>query len=323
MKDIHYVTSFRNLRISEQITGQVELLPDVNITNDSSVKARFLTPEFANAAGVIETEHLRAEGNIVFGEFETSDIKEMAPDSFLLVILLWIDLLFRNAWLVKDHAMECDAAFLRVETPTGISWTRNYLAMRPSFADGRIGCELAMSIGELNTWAQTSHLVESYLHDINSSSLRFMMEKGYSRSGRAVQFIDAARRVANLAFKIANYCSAFETLFTTDSAELAHKLSERVAFFLGERGYDRLVVFGTIKSAYAIRSKLVHGDTLKAKQIDELSGLSVQCDNYLRMILNALFATESLKEIFDSENDALEEYFAKLIFGLPTADKLK
>src|SRR5260370_20164290 len=121
MYDVHYITSFRNLKITEQITGQIELLPGVNITNDSSVKARFLTPEFAKAAGVIETEHLRAETNMVFGEFESSDMGGMPPDSFLLVILLWIDLLLRNAWLVKDHAMECDAAFLRVDTPSGIS----------------------------------------------------------------------------------------------------------------------------------------------------------------------------------------------------------
>jgi len=320
MKAVHYVTCFRNLRISEPIRGYLQLLPNVNIANDPSIKAQFLTPAFARAAGVIEAEHLRVESNIVCGEFETSDMEGMPPDSFLLVILLWIDLLLRNAWLVKDHGMECDAAFLRVDTPLGTSWTRNFLAMRPSFADGRVGSALEMSISELNGWAQKSDLVESYLHDTDSSSLRFMLEKGYTRSGRAMQYVDAARRTASLPFKIAHYCSAFETLFTTDAAELAHKLSERVAFFLGERGHDRLAVYGTIKNAYAIRSKLVHGDTLKAKQIEELSSLSVQCDNYLRVILNCVFTTDSLKGVFDLGTDALDEYFARLIFGVSTAD---
>jgi hypothetical protein len=252
MKAVHYVTCFRNLSISEHIAGHLQLLPNVNIANDPEVKPRFLTPEFTRAAGAIEAEHLRAEKNIVFGEFEISDMKGMPPASFLLVILLWIDLLLRNAWLVKDHAMECDAAFLRVDTPSGTSWTRNFLALRPSFADGRVGSPLEMSISEMNAWVQKSDLVESYLHDTDSSSLRFMLEKGYRRSGRAIQYVDAARRSASLPFKIANYCSAFETLFTTDAAELAHKLSERVAFFLGERGYNRLAVYATIKSAYAI-----------------------------------------------------------------------
>jgi hypothetical protein len=142
-----------------------------------------------------------------------------------------------------------------------------------------------------------------------------MMEKGYTRSGRAMQFVVAARRAQDLAFKIANYCSALETLFTTDSAELAHKLAERVAFFLGERGQNRRNVFATVKSAYNVRSKLVHGDTLKQNQIDALPALSAECDGALRKILWEIFNSDDLKKIFDAHNDAIEDYFTCLIFG--------
>jgi hypothetical protein len=146
-----------------------------------------------------------------------------------------------------------------------------------------------------------------------------MMEKGYARSGRAMQFVVAARRAQDLAFKIANYCSALETLFTTESTELAHKLSERVAFFMGERGHNRREVFATIKSAYNVRSKLVHGDTLKQNQIEDLPALSTKCDITLRTILREIFRSEELKNIFDAHNDAVEDYFTRLILGPPTA----
>ncbi|MEO6828235.1 MAG: hypothetical protein ABI164_00380, partial [Acidobacteriaceae bacterium] len=74
-------------------------------------------------------------------------------------------------------------------------------------------------------------------------------------------------------------------------------------------------VFATIKSAYNVRSKLVHGDTLKQNQVDELLALSTECDGALRRILWEIFNSDDLKKIFDAHNDAVEDYFARLIFG--------
>jgi hypothetical protein len=281
---------------------------------------KWLTPECRAAIGEIEAANLETESNLVFGEFEVDELDGVPPDGLLIVVLSWIDTLLKNAWFIKDHAMQCDAAFLRAETVDGVSWTKNYLAAASSFSDGysyKVK-EVQMSIDELTRWGQAEDLVEGYLSEAGSSSMRFMMEKGYTRSGRAMQFIVAARRAQDLAFKIANYCSALETLFTTDSAELAHKLAERVAFFLGERGRDRREVFASIKSAYNVRSKLVHGDTLKQNQIDALPVLSAECDGALRIILWEIFNSEDLKKIFDTHNDAIEDYFAGLIFGPPT-----
>jgi hypothetical protein len=144
-----------------------------------------------------------------------------------------------------------------------------------------------------------------------------MMERGYTRTGRALEFIGAARESSNLAVKIANYCSALETLFTTDAAELAHKLAERAALFLGDRGHDRRTVFANVKRAYNVRSKTVHGDTLSPKQIEELPVLSVQCDGLLRATLNSILDDEVLRrQIFDvNASDPLEDFFLGLLLG--------
>ena len=317
MKPVSYITSFRKLILTEPISGFIELMPRVNITNDPEVKARFLTEECRAAIGQIECAHLEREPNFVFGEFEIEEMKDLPPDPYLIVILSWIDLLLKNAWLLKDHAMQCDAAFLRVEMADRTAWTKNHLASLVSFSDGYalIERDIEMSVDEVKHWAKTSDLVEDYLSEADSSPSRFMLEKGYKRSGRAMQFVVAARRAQDLAFKIANYCSAFETLFTTDATELAHKLSERAAFFLGERGENRRKVFTLVKNAYSIRSKLVHGDTLKQNQIDALPALSMECDHALRRILSEIFQSDDLKRIFDAHNEAIEEYFATLILG--------
>lgn len=317
MKAVSYVTCFRKLKLTETISGYVELIPGVNITNDPGVREKWLTPEFSTVAGAIEATHLQTESNLVFGEFDPEDMRDLPPDGFLLVILSWLDRLLENAWLIRDHAMVCDAAFLRAELTSGVSWSSNFLAIRPTFSDLYPHKDLEMSVEDLKEWSHTNDLVEGYLYKTGSSSLRFMMEKGYTRSGRAMRFVVAARRAQDIAFKIANYCSALETLFTTESTELAHKLAERAAFFLGERGYNRRAVFTQIKSAYGVRSKLVHGDTLKSNQIQGLPALSAQCDVYLRTILREIFSSKDLKKVFDSHNEVIENYFAQIILGPP------
>lgn len=185
MSDVQYVTSFRNLNLSDEITGHVELIPGVNITNDASVKSGLLTPELASVAGAIEIEHLRRAPNLVFGELDPEQFGELPPDKVWFPILMWIDGLFRNAWLLKDHAMVCDAAFFRVARSGMSVWSSSFLPIRPSFASGNADREIDMSISELRAWGTKDDLVDGYLHEARSSPFRFMMEKGYARSGRA------------------------------------------------------------------------------------------------------------------------------------------
>ncbi|WP_052672218.1 HEPN domain-containing protein [Aliterella atlantica] len=312
------ITSFRHLKITEQIDEYIEIITGINITNNKSIFKKLLTPKLAQAIGFLEFDYLLNAPNIVFGEYDNDTLKDMEdhPEVLLLAIIWWIEALFRNAWLIKDHAMECDAAFLQVNYNESHSQLfSNYLAARPAFSDGTYSEEILMSIDELKAWGIKNDQIESYLHTKQSSSISFMMEKGFSRTGRALKFIAAARNSPNLAFRITHYCSALETLFTTDSAELAHKLSERVAFFLGAQGHSKEKVFSNIKKAYTVRSKLTHGDTLSAKQIEELPLISRTCDQHLREIINTLFSQEQLLRVFDSHNEGVETYFHKLILN--------
>jgi hypothetical protein len=298
MKSACYISSFRNLTITEGIRGHFELMPGVNITNDPAVMARFLTPEFANAIGVIESDYLHHASNLVFGEFNGDSMPDMPPDRFCLARLVFIDMLLKNAWLIKDHAMECDALFLRVKTSIGATWTKNFLAMRPTFADGGVNKEVKLSISELTDWSRIMDIVESYLSDTGSSSFHFTLNEGYCRSGRAMQFVSAARKTPDLALKIANYCNAFEVLFTTESGESSSTVPDNVALFLEEKNYNRRTVLETIKNTYWIRSLLLCGGTLEPHHIAELPALSMRCDQYLRGILNEIF--KSKKEIVHS-----------------------
>jgi len=81
VKPVNYITSFRKLILTEPISGSIELMPGINITNDPTIKAQWLTPQCRDAIGQIEAAHLERESNFVFGEFDTEDMHEMPPEA--------------------------------------------------------------------------------------------------------------------------------------------------------------------------------------------------------------------------------------------------
>ena len=105
------------------------------------------------------------------------------------------------------------------------------------------------------------------------------------RAGRSIYFLQGARQAAALSVKVANYCTSFEALLSTDTTELSHRLSERLAWLLANSASERLSIFRTVKGAYGIRSRAVHGAHLSKQKIrDELIVASTNCDDLLRRL---------------------------------------
>lgn len=318
MNSCRFITTLRQLTLSEEMRGSWQFMPGLEITNDPKEIRRILLPEFRAAIGEIEYRFLCASTNLVFGEYPASDPsrKQLGPDSFLWVILTWVQGLLKNAWLLKDHAIQCESAYLVVFQERGLAnWSTNRVAGRPRFSDGQGEGTVKFSMEELERWTELNNRVEGYLHEKDSMGFPSMMDKGFSRFGRALQFVNSARHSSNITIRISQYCTALETLFTTDTAELSHKLSERVAFFLGQAGFNRVDVFKTVKAAYGVRSKTTHGDTLNQKQIEDLSRISGQSDEYLRTIMNLILSDEDTLAMFDGKNEGIEAYFEELILG--------
>lgn len=113
-----------------------------------------------------------------------------------------------------------------------------------------------------------------------------------------------------LALKIVNYVIALESLFNTDSGEISHKVSERIAFLLSDSSQKRLEIFMNIKKAYSFRSKIVHGDNLRS-DYENLKTLSITLDMYLRSLLT------QYRDFFDNtDEEKLRRKFNDLIFGI-------
>ncbi|MCK4459533.1 MAG: hypothetical protein KAU52_07410 [Methanosarcinales archaeon] len=98
-------------------------------------------------------------------------------------------------------------------------------------------------------------------------------------------FLDFALRYYNFAKeretnedKLIDYMIVFEALYLTDKAELAYRISNRVATLLGEDEQNRQEIFSNIKDSYNLRSVLVHGSlfkhTVDKKEFDKM-GISL------------------------------------------------
>ena len=275
---------------------------------------------FPNAVGALEHESLLRTKVVAFGECPKESMPEMQPQQFIQIIYLWLRPFLRSLWLIKDHSINVGNSFAigGLETPN-MAISSNYMTDRFS----RVGCDISPTIFSADEISEAIRIhirLETYLYAKNSGDIHFMMDKTFSRIGRAIQFVQAARSSPNAAFRVAHYCSAFETLFSTDLNEISHRLSERVAYFSATNVINKRDIYRKLKRAYNIRSKVTHGDVLSPKQIEELPLVSADCDAILRQCLKKIILDDRYTAVFDSKNEDLEEFFFQLLF--PDTEKI-
>lgn len=313
----YFFFPIENLELTDLDQEYFELMPGIRITNSEKVKQKLLNDQFIKVLGVINTNHLRECKCLFVYQFTEEDIEDhfkgLPNLGILTILLLWIDDLLKNSWLLKDNCINGDTAYLldEITSPDSVvsSLRFNYIH---STAYGFTDTVSKLTLKELKDWRDLSDKMEIYLHSKDSQSTKFSMTKNYSRIGRFIFFIKYAREARNQGHKILNYCSAFETILSTDNFEIAHKIAERAAFF-NQTEFEKHETFRLVKKAYNVRSKLTHGASMSQKDIDELPELSVKLDSILRATILKIMDNESLIEIMESKKDRITEYFNNLI----------
>jgi hypothetical protein len=143
------------------------------------------------------------------------------------------------------------------------------------------------------------------------------------RVSRALYHLQAARTTRDVAMKIVHFCTAFETLFATSQSELAHQLSERVAWFLEDTGAARVQLYRNMKKIYSLRSKITHGAGVAESGLEEVLMTSGDCDEGLRRTFKKLFENGELFSAFRS-GEQLDEFLIKLVLGVaPSVAKVQ
>lgn len=128
-----------------------------------------------------------------------------------------------------------------------------------------------------------------------------------NRIDRAAYFVLEARASHTFPIKIVSYCTALECLFTTSQIELSHRISERVATLVGGDKKNKVNTYELVKKAYDVRSKIVHGSSLKGVN-DDLLDISFQLDRFLRR-----FISEN-HDVFSKSDEEINEYFLLNLF---------
>lgn len=150
--------------------------------------------------------------------------------------------------------------------------------------------------------------------EITPGDFNFHRYNSTTRLQRAFMFLSMARSNSFLPLKISSYIEIFETLFTTDNSEVSHKVSERLAFYIGGNTDEKVENFKLMKTAYGVRSKFVHGQKLdrSIKNIDDLVSVSTKIDSLARALLTKIVLTDST--IFLKDDNALNQHFSNMIF---------
>ena len=133
---------------------------------------------------------------------------------------------------------------------------------------------------------------------------------------RILYFINCARATDELSTKISLYMSVFEILFSNDTTELSFKLSLRTALFVGDTEPDRRSIFQTMKRAYGLRSRFLHGDVIPPSATKDLATLVPAVDQLLRRVLQRIAADAAVRSRLEGRSDDREAFFEDLLFGL-------
>lgn len=308
------LTVFRHLEVKAP-DGVYELMPGVLLVVGDDYKADILDDEFVKFAGAIEYSHFQKSSHLVVMQWEKDFLGHKVGGLFLLEQwLAWIYWLIQDSWLVKDNSIACEVAYAKVDSSKGVEWSSNGLFTQYSDVTGDHLKSTIFDEADLKIWNEVTDSVRAavYKKGFNNAPLT---DKSYTRFGRFVSFINLARTTNNPAMKIAQCCSALESLFSTDKSELTHRLSERVAFFLGEHGEDKEQVYQLIKECYAVRSSVVHGSHVK-----EGKGFTNQekCRllfELLKKIATVLLNNSQIEKVLEGSNESIDSYFRSLLFA--------
>jgi hypothetical protein len=310
MRKYKFISTLRFLNVTEPLKTPFTLMPGIDVINDEVKINEILDDELKEIAGTIEYERFQQSKHLIYCEFDETDLEgELNSNQALQVWMLWIHLLLQDSWIVKDNNITCDIAYMKMTKGSHEEWSNNYFMSHVSLSSGHNFKESTFNITDMKEWERKSNLIQGYLHTKNSGAMDSFTDKNFSRIGRSLKFVYAARKELHPAIKISHYCSAFESLFSTDNSELTHKLSERIAIFFKVQGWEPIKIFDEIKALYSIRSKVSHGDSISKNKEKHISELSQKADKYLRAALNVIFLEEDMIQLFDGSKEKFDEYF--------------
>lgn len=109
--------------------------------------------------------------------------------------------------------------------------------------------------------------------------------------------------------------TALEALFGPEGGqELSFRIAQRMAFFLATEPHARSECFSKAKAAYGLRSKVVHGRSLRKVSPEESDELTLESEEMLRRSLLKILDSPQILDEFSNEKRR-DRYFDGLAFA--------
>lgn len=236
-------------------------------------------------------------------------------------------------WFIKDNAVNSGCLFTEYHTaPVGSDSNEIFLDERLavfSTAEGRY--DLTSFTGEEITKAYelykgTMELTKNYqvrmdqlAAEINPiatpNPIHLLDYNKFTRIELAIQFLVLARTQSILPFKITFYMAIYECLFSSDNSEIAHKVAERVVYYVGGNRETLLFNFKLIKDAYTLRSDYIHGGSLTKSKFSAYLGIENllrKVDDLTRTVLTNAIVND-LDKFMLKKND-IDDWYMSLVF---------
>lgn len=329
------IAGIHNLRILAPTGRGVHILDGMYVTNEPSQVDKLLTRQLRLAIGGNECVSMLSGGTAAYWKDLPNE-----PDiaKALELLTTWLNCLrsiFMALWLVRDNSVNCELGFLEHDVPgQGVTHASNFIAALFSNARGRTA-PVAFSVDEIRQAAEyfkTFFLPVMFGLPPNPEAAAevplesraqplVISAKGVNRLSRLLYFLSAARSANDLGVKVSLYMTCFEIMFSTETTELSHRLSERVAFFLYREPPDRLAAYRRVKRGYNVRSKVIHGSVLSDSLQKELADVSGEIDELLRQLVQTIASDAAARRVFEMDDGKLEDYFTRLAVGMPLADE--
>ena len=317
-----FISKINNLEFNESLGKGFPIRGNCFITNDADVIERLLPEGTRKFIGDMFWHELK-KGPVVYwevlGERESQFMSNPNPGEILSQWVTELIAFFQALWIVEDNAADPGLAFCLVKHPVhglGGTWASvtgpsTSVGMHPNSACSANSLALAEEYFSILIHYTFSEIWKDAEPD---TQYKLGSAKGVPRLYRFFYFLSCARHADDLAIKISFYITCLEILFSTSASEIVHKLSERVAFFLGKTPKARKSYFQIVKSAYSIRSKLVHGDVLDGTVKIQL--VAAEMDELLRQLVVKILKNEQLEKVFAKIPQDLEEHLTNMTLGI-------
>lgn len=306
------------------IDGSTTVFPP----NHNFINQFFAHEDIVQLLGTINRNSLHSDPLIVYQDNIDAIMKERnlsLVDSLVHEIHGYLNVVLSSLWFVKDNScFTASAYFFNDRERTieynirNIFWSNaegNYewtgfnegevrSALKYLNALDGIMSDVVVDAKHSSKVTSPSKLPTAHLSNLNKVKYNF------DRISRAYYMLGTARSQSMLPIKISFYMGVVECLFSNDNMGLADKVGQRVALYIGGPVDQQLRNYKTIKDAYGVRSKYMHGDNVK-EGLEKLAPLSVSVDDLLRQVFVKILNDGSANFLEESK---ITDFYNSLVF---------